>query len=65
MVIWERKFHLQNISRLIIVSSPFHIQRIILTLKRFMPKWIKYSFCYDEDSKVSKNNWQKSKKAKE
>ena len=57
MLILERKFLLQNINRLIIVSSPFHIQRLNLTLSRYMPKWIKYSFCYDENSPVSKNNW--------
>ncbi len=57
MLVLERKFLLQNINRLIIVSSPFHIQRLSLTLSRYMPKWIKYSFCYDENSPVSKNNW--------
>ena len=58
MLVLERKFLLQNINRLIVVSSPFHMQRLILTINRYMPKWIKYSYCYDENSKVSKNNWQ-------
>ena len=57
MLILERKFLLQNIKRLIVVSSPFHIQRLSLTISRYMPKWIKYSFCYDENSPVSKNKW--------
>ena len=65
MLVLERKFLLQNINRLIIVSSPFHIQRLSLTLSRYMPKWIKYSFCYDENSPVSKYNWKKSKVAKD
>ena len=64
MLVLERKFLLQNINRLIIVSSPFHIQRLSLTLSRYMPKWIKYSFCYDENSQVSKNNWTKDLEAK-
>ena len=65
MLIFERKFLLQNINRLIVVSSPFHIQRLSLTLSRYMPKWIKYSFCYNENSSVSKDNWQKNKLSKE
>ena len=65
MLVLERKFHLQNINRLIIVSSPFHIQRLSLTLSRYMPRWIKYSFCYDENSPVSKKNWQNNKETKD
>ncbi len=65
MLVLERKFLLQNINRLIIVSSPFHIQRLSLTLSRYMPKWIKYSYCYNENSPVSKNNWQNSKVSKD
>lgn len=57
LLVLERKFLLQNINRLIVVSSPFHIQRLSLTLSRYMPKWIKYSYCYDENSATSKNNW--------
>ena len=57
MLILERKFLLQNINRLIVVSSPFHIQRLSLTISRYMPKWIEYSFCYDENSPTSKKNW--------
>jgi len=57
MLVLERKFLLQNIKRLIIVSSPYHIQRLILTISRYMPRWIDYSFCYDEDSPTSRKNW--------
>ena len=57
MLVLERKFLLQNIKRLIIVSSPFHIQRLSLTISRYMPRWIDYSFCYDEDSPTSRKNW--------
>lgn len=60
LLVLERKFLLQKINRLIIVSSPFHIQRLSLTLNRYMPKWIKYSYCYDVDSVLSENNWTKS-----
>lgn len=57
MLVLERKFLLQNIKRLLVVSSPFHIQRLSLTISRYMPKWIEYSFCYDENSPTSKKNW--------
>lgn len=61
----ERKFLLQNIHRLLIVSHPFHLQRVRLTLSRYMPKWIEYSYCYDENSPLSKENWIKKEKTKE
>ena len=64
LLVLERKFLLQNIKRLIVVSSPFHIQRLILTLRRYMPKWIQYSYCYNENSPVSKNNWLNNEEAK-
>ena len=57
MLVLERKFLLQEIKRLLVVSSPFHIQRLSLTISRYMPKWIDYSYCYDENSPVSKKNW--------
>ena len=62
LLVLERKFLLKNIKRLIIVSSPFHIRRISLTIGRYMPKWIKFSYCYDTNSKASLKNWQKTKK---
>ena len=62
LLVFERKFLLQNISRLIVVTTPYHIQRLSLTLSRYMPRWIEYSYCYDENSPLSKNNWTKSKK---
>ena len=65
LLVLERKFLLQNIKRLIIVSSPFHIQRLSLTLSRYMPKWIQYSYCYDNNSPLSKDNWQNDQTAKE
>jgi len=60
LLVLERKFLLQKINRLIVVSSPPHIQRLSLTLSRYMPKWIKYSYCYNDNSVLSKNNWTKS-----
>lgn len=61
ILVLERKFLLQNIKRLIVVTSPFHMQRLILTINRYMPKWIEYSYCYDENSPLTKENWAKDK----
>ncbi len=63
LLILERKFLLQNINRLIVVSTPFHIQRLSLTISRYMPKWINYSYCYDNNSILSKDNWLNSEKS--
>ena len=57
LLVLERKFLLQNIKRLIVVSSQFHIQRLILTLSRYMPKWIEYSYSYNKNTPTSKVNW--------
>lgn len=65
LLVFERKFLLQNIHRLIVVTSPGHIQRLSLTLSRYMPRWIEYSYCYDENSPVSKENWTKSEDTRE
>jgi len=65
LLVLERKFLLQKIKRLIIVSSPAHIQRLSLTLSRYMPKWIKYSYAYDNNSPTSINNWKKDKEIEE
>lgn len=47
------------------MSSPFHIQRLSLTLSRYMPKWIKYSYCYNVNSNLSRNNWTKNNQIRE
>lgn len=57
LLVLERAFLLQKIKRLIIVTTPFHVKRLSLTLSRYMPKWIEYSYCYDENSQMSKDNW--------
>lgn len=56
---------LQNLKRLIVVSTEPYIRRTILTLERYMPKWIEYSYCYDRDSDVSNQNWKNTKEARE
>lgn len=62
MVALEKKLLLKNVNRLIIVTSPFHMQRVILTISKYLPKWIKCSYCYPKDNEFSKDNWYKSER---
>lgn len=64
LLVLERQFLLQNIHRLLIVSHPFHLQRVRLTLSRYMPKWIEYSYCYDKNSNFTKENWIKHERTR-
>lgn len=59
LVVLERNFLLQKIHRLLIVSSITHIRRCMLTLSRYMPKWIEYTYCYEENSPYNRENYKK------
>lgn len=60
----ERKILLQDIKRLIIVSSPHHMQRCMLTLSRYMPKWIEYTYSCDNSSICARDNWKINEESK-
>ncbi|WP_026678394.1 YdcF family protein [Fictibacillus gelatini] len=55
LLVLERKIGLEKIKRILIVSSPSHMRRCLLTLQTYMPSWIEYSMC--EADRTSKNNW--------
>lgn len=57
LFVLDRYFELHKINRLLIVTSNYHMRRTYLTLKTYMPPWIKYSFCHAENSSTRKNNW--------
>lgn len=65
MLILQREFLLPKIKRIIIVSSQAHMRRISLTLSKYMPKWIEYTYCYDENGKMSKKNWKSNEDIKQ
>lgn len=65
LLVLHRSKLLPKIKRILVVSSPSHIRRCMLTLFKYMPRGIGYSYCYDEDSIYSKNNWFKDEKIKE
>ncbi|MDM5317229.1 YdcF family protein [Fictibacillus sp. b24] len=55
----QRKFGLQNINRMLVVSSPYHMKRCSLTLKTYMPNWIQYTYCSDDRPYGQRDNWWK------
>lgn len=60
LLILERYFLLQNINRLIIVTTEFHMKRCLLTLSRYMPKWIEYSCAPAYHSIYGHDVWNKT-----
>ncbi|MGM0838032.1 MAG: YdcF family protein [Bacillota bacterium] len=57
MLVLDRAFFLQNIDRLIIVTTAFHMKRLHLTLKTYMPPWITYTLCPVNDLTTREDNW--------
>ncbi|KON88365.1 hypothetical protein AF332_17180 [Sporosarcina globispora] len=60
MLFMDRMCGLENISNIIIVTAPFHMRRMHLTLMTFMPKWIQYSLVYADDGATGKEQWQQN-----
>ncbi len=56
LLVLHRAGLLPKISRLLIVSNPAHIKRCMLTLSRYMPRWIQYTYCYKMNNTYSYNN---------
>lgn len=57
LLVLDRAFHLYKIERLIVVSAPYHMKRLHLTLKTYMPDWIQITFCPANDGMTGKDNW--------
>lgn len=64
LVLYRAKV-LPKLKRILVVSGEHHIRRCMLTLSKYMPRGIQYSYCYLENGKLSKNNWFKNKDNKE
>ncbi len=64
LLVLDRFFELHNIKRLLIVTTNYHMLRVYLTLKTYMPAWINYSFCAAEDPSLLKDNWFLSSKGR-
>ncbi|MEK3887506.1 YdcF family protein [Bacillus sp. FSL K6-3431] len=57
LIVLDRLFQLHKIERLLIVTASYHMRRTYLTLKTYMPSWIKYSLCPAEDQNTKQENW--------
>lgn len=57
LLVLEREFYLHTISRLVVVSSHYHMRRLHLTLKTYFPNWIDYTLCPANDTITTETNW--------
>ncbi|MDQ0482651.1 YdcF family protein [Guptibacillus hwajinpoensis] len=57
MMVLQQTYGLHIMKRLLIVSSPFHMKRCLLTLRTYMPDWISYTFCSDDRTVGQRDNW--------
>ncbi|MCT2536343.1 YdcF family protein [Aquibacillus koreensis] len=60
MMILDREFHLFKLNRILVVTNSYHMRRLHLTLKTYMPDWINFTLCCAEDNNTRKENWFKS-----
>ncbi|GAE32881.1 YdcF family protein [Halalkalibacter hemicellulosilyticus] len=64
LLVLDRAFYLNNIKRIIVVTTIFHMRRFYLTLKTYMPNWIEYTLCPVNDQTTRMNNWFKNPNAR-
>jgi uncharacterized SAM-binding protein YcdF (DUF218 family) len=57
MLVLDRAFDLHNIRNVLIVTTIYHMRRMHLTLKTYMPDWIHYTFCPVNDQTTREDNW--------
>lgn len=57
LLVLDRAFYLHNIKRILVVTTIYHMRRLYLTLKTYMPDWIAYSLCPVNDQTTKVDNW--------
>ena len=57
LLVLDRAFHLHNIKRILVVTTSYHMRRLHLTLKTYMPDWIQFTLCPAEDENTREDNW--------
>ncbi|KPB03240.1 YdcF family protein [Bacillus sp. CHD6a] len=57
LLVLDRALHLHKIRRLLVVTSHYHMRRMSLSLKTYMPNWIDYTLCPVNDKTTRENNW--------
>ena len=64
LLVLQREFQLHRINRLLVVTNSFHMKRLIMTLKTYMPSWIKFTLCPTHDGVTREDNWYLSEKGR-
>lgn len=57
MFILNRAFQLYKMRRILVVTTPYHMRRLHLSLLTYMPDWIEYTLCTAKDGYTAKDNW--------
>lgn len=57
LLLLDRGLMLQNVRRLLVVTSAYHVRRAHLTLKTYMPRWVQYTLCPVDDQTTKRDNW--------
>ncbi|NMH72869.1 YdcF family protein [Bacillus sp. RO2] len=57
LLVLDRALHLHKIRRLLVVTSHYHMRRMSLSLKSYMPSWIDYTLCPVNDKTTRETNW--------
>lgn len=58
----EKNMHIASVKHILIVTTSLHMKRCLLTLSRYMPKWITYSCCHDNYLSPEHIDWKKNKR---
>lgn len=61
----QRAFMLNKVTKVIVVTAPFHMRRSLAIAQYFYPKHIKVMPCPVDDGNFGKNRWQLSKSTEE
>ncbi|MBY0121447.1 YdcF family protein [Bacillus sp. S/N-304-OC-R1] len=57
MLVLDREFKLYKMERILVVTSAYHMRRLHLTLKTYMPSWINFTLCPADDNRIREDNW--------
>jgi uncharacterized SAM-binding protein YcdF (DUF218 family) len=57
LLVLDRGIGLHNVNRLLVVSANYHMRRLHLNLKTFMPQWVQYSLCPVNHQTTRQDNW--------
>ena len=56
----EREFSLNNINKIILITTNYHMRRSLLMAKTYFPNWIEFIPCPAEDKSTRRENWWQS-----